>query len=400
MSTFINSVSEIVDEIKNGKIVILTDDENRENEGDLYIPASKVTPEIINFMAKYGRGLICIPLTQDKADLIGLKEMVSSSERDRYRTAFTVSIDAKYGTTTGISAFDRAATARKIVDPNSVKDDFVAPGHMFPLIAKEGGVLVRAGHTEAAIDYARLADEFPAGIICEIMNDDGTMARMPDLIKFSKTHNLKIGTISDLIAYRRRIEKLIKRIESVRLPTRYGNFKIFLYKTDFDLNEHLALVYGDINGGENVLTRVHSECMTGDIFHSARCDCGEQLEASMRMIAEEGRGVIIYMRQEGRGIGLANKLHAYRLQDQGIDTVEANIQLGFPPDLREYGLGAQILLDLEVKSIKLLTNNPKKIIGLEGYGIKIVERIPIVITPHENNSHYLNTKKEKMGHLI
>lgn len=396
----IKRIEEAIRDVREGRLVILVDDEDRENEGDLVTAAEKITPEIINFMARYGRGLICLTLTEEKADSLNLPPMVAENT-SRYGTAFTVSIDARKGITTGISAYDRAVTILTAVADDARPEDLVRPGHIFPLRARKGGVLVRAGQTEGSVDLARLAGLRPSGVICEIMKDDGTMARIPDLEVFAKEHNLRLVTIADIVEYRLRKERLIRRVATTTLPTRYGGgFTAVAYENDIDFHEHLALVKGEINPEEPVLVRVHSECLTGDVFGSERCDCGEQLKAAMRMIDAEGKGVLLYMHQEGRGIGLANKLKAYALQDKGLDTVEANHKLGFKEDLRDYGIGAQILLDLGVRKMRLMTNNPRKIVGLEGYGLEVVERVPIETTPHRGNIDYLRVKKEKMGHII
>ena len=394
-----NSISQAISSIRDGKMVIIVDDKGREDEGDLVIAAEKVTPEAINFMAKHGRGLICLPITEERLNKLRLYPMVSNGD-DPFGSAFTVSVDAKKGTTTGISAYDRALTVKAIVNPKTKPEDIVTPGHIFPLRARQGGVLIRAGHTEAAVDLASLAGLYPAGVICEIMNDDGTMARGEDLIKFAKKHEIHIVTIADIIAHRRQTEKLVKRVLDTKFPTEFGDFKLIVYESTIDKEHHLVLIKGDVNNRKNVMVRVHSECLTGDVFRSKRCDCGEQLTEALRKIADEEEGVLVYMRQEGRGVGLLNKLRAYVLQDDGLDTVEANKELGFKSDLRDYGIGAQILTDLGISTIRLLTNNPKKIVGLEGYGLKVVERIPIEICPHEFNREYLMTKKVKFGHFL
>lgn len=392
-------IPEIIEEIRKGRMVIVTDDEDRENEGDLVMAASKATPQAVNFMATHGRGLICVPITSERASHLGLQRMVAHN-REMHSTDFTVSVDAALGTTTGISARDRAATIRVLASPSSAPSDLRQPGHIFPLQAAPGGVLRRAGHTEAGIDLARLAGLDPSGVICEILNDDGSMARLPDLLKFRKKHGLKMCSIRDLIAFRRRSEKLVSREQEVLMPTDHGDFRMFLYGSEVDGQHHVALVKGPLDPSKPALVRVHSECLTGDVFASRRCDCGSQLHRALAQIAESGHGVLVYMRQEGRGIGLAAKIHAYKLQEQGLDTVEANAKLGFAADLREYGTGAQILADLGIRKIRLLTNNPRKVVGLEGYGLEIVERVPIRPEPNAHNARYLSTKKKKLGHLI
>jgi 3,4-dihydroxy 2-butanone 4-phosphate synthase / GTP cyclohydrolase II len=395
-----NTIEEALDDITAGKMVILVDDEDRENEGDLCMAAEHVTPHAINFMAKHGRGLICLSLTPDRVEELKLP-MMTDDNTSAFGTAFTVSIEAKRGVTTGISAADRARTILTAIDPATKPEDLSRPGHIFPLKAKAGGVLQRAGQTEGSVDLAKLARLTPAGVICEIMSDDGTMARVPELMEFSKKHNLKIVTIKDIIKYRMRTEMFVKRLATVKLPTTFGgDFTAIAYGNAIDSNVHIALIKGEIKPDDEVLVRVHSQCLTGDVFASRRCDCGEQLHKAMEMIRKEGKGVILYMKQEGRGIGLINKLKAYELQDKGLDTVEANIKLGFKPDLRDYGIGAQMLVDIGVRKMRLMTNNPKKIVGLEGYGLKVISRVPIEMNPNERNIIYLKTKKKKLGHIL
>jgi 3,4-dihydroxy 2-butanone 4-phosphate synthase/GTP cyclohydrolase II len=392
-------IEEAIEEVRRGRMVVVCDGEDRENEGDLVMAAQFATPEAINFMAKEARGLICLSLTAERCEQLGLNLMAAKNEAP-LQTAFTVTIEAAGGVSTGISAHDRAHTVQVAIDPKSGPRDIVVPGHMFPLRAKEGGVLERTGHTEASVDLARLAGLLPAGVICEVMNDDGTMARVPDLIPYCEKHNLKMVTVADLIAYRRRTEKLVERVVATGLPTTFGDFTAIGYRSLVDDKHHVAMVKGEVDGESDVLVRVHSECLTGDVFHSMRCDCGEQLEAALAMIEREGQGVLLYLAQEGRGIGLLNKLRAYKLQEEGVDTVDANLRLGLPADLRDYGIGAQILGDLGLSSIRILTNNPKKIVGLEGYGLSVSEQVPIESTPNSHNEAYLRAKRDRMGHSL
>jgi 3,4-dihydroxy 2-butanone 4-phosphate synthase/GTP cyclohydrolase II len=393
------TVEEAIEDIRQGRFVVVTDAENRENEGDLTIAAQFATPEAINFMATHGRGLVCLCLTAERCDELGLEQMARENETP-LGTAFTVSIEAREGVTTGISAHDRSRTIQVAIDPSKGPHDVVRPGHVFPLRARPGGVLERAGQTEAAVDLARLAGLNPAGVVCEVMNEDGTMARIPDLIPYCRRHGVKLVTIADLIEYRRRTEKLVERVVSVRLPTEYGEFTAVAFRERLSGKPHVALVKGEVEGAENVLVRVHSECLTGDVFHSLRCDCGEQLDTALRRIAEEQRGVLLYMSQEGRGIGLLSKLRAYELQENGLDTVEANLQLGYPADAREWGIGNQILADLGLTTIRILTNNPKKLTGLEGYGLTVTEQVPIEVAPNPENERYLAAKRDKLGHRL
>jgi 3,4-dihydroxy 2-butanone 4-phosphate synthase/GTP cyclohydrolase II len=394
-----SSIEDAIEDIRGGQMVVVCDDENRENEGDLTLAAQFATPEAINFMATHGRGLICLALTPERCGELGLDLMAAKNE-SAFRTNFTVSIEAAEGVTTGISAHDRAHTIQVAIDPNTKPEGIVQPGHVFPLKAKDGGILERAGQTEAAVDLTRLAGVIPAGVICEIMNDDGTMARVPDLVPYCQRHGLRMITVADLIAYRRRTERLVERVVATRLPTAFGEFTAVGYRSLVDDKHHLAMVKGDVRGHDDVLVRVHSECLTGDVFHSLRCDCGEQLEAALAMIESEGAGVLLYLSQEGRGIGLLNKLRAYRLQEDGLDTVDANLKLGLPADLRDYGIGAQILVDLGLTSIRILTNNPRKIHGLEGYGLSVADQVPIQAVPNRHNEAYLRTKRDRLGHTL
>lgn len=399
MNKLVDSIESVLADLKKGKMVVVVDDAQRENEGDLIMAAEHVTPEAINFMARFGRGLICVPTTSERLTQLGIERMVRQN-RETFKTDFQVSVDAAAGITTGISAADRAQTIKVMADPTTMPEDLIQPGHVFPLRARPGGVLQRAGHTEAAVDLVTLAGGRPIAVICEIMSDDGTMARLPELLKFAKKHKLKLASIEALIEFRRTREKLVERQEIVKMPTEHGDFDLILYRSKIDGQHHLALVKGDVAGKKDVLVRVHSECLTGDVFGSFRCDCGLQLRQAMRQVAEEGRGVIVYMRQEGRGIGLPAKIKAYKLQENGLDTVQANLKLGYGMDLREYGLGAQILVDLGLKTIRLLTNNPKKIVGLDGYGLEIVEQVPIRVKANPHNKKYLQTKRKKLGHMI
>src|SRR5436309_2065629 len=399
MSSPFSPIEDALEDVRAGKMVVVCDAEDRENEGDLTIAAQFTTPEAINFMATHGRGLICLALTPDRCDDLGLDLMAAKNESP-FETAFTVSIEAREGVSTGISAHDRARTVQVAIDPRSGPRDLVQPGHIFPLKAKHGGVLERTGQTEAAVDLARLAGLTPAGVICEIMNDDGTMARVPDLVEYCRRHRLKMITVADLISYRRQHDKLIERVVSAHMPTDYGEFTVIGFRSLVDTKHHVAMVKGDVDGKEDVLVRVHSECLTGDVFHSQRCDCGQQLEDALTRIEDEGQGVLLYLAQEGRGIGLLNKLRAYKLQEDGLDTVDANLELGLPADLRDYGIGAQILVDLGLSSIRLLTNNPKKIVGLEGYGLNVTDQIRIQHSPTPHNLEYLRAKKERLGHLL